>query len=49
MSGGEVVGEESLFGELSARVRDVRTGPDGALYILTLDSVVRVTPSAPPP
>ena len=32
---GEVVGEEVLFGDLDARIRDVRTGPDGALWLLT--------------
>jgi len=47
ISGGKVVGEESLFSGLSARIRDVRTGPEGALYILTPDSVVRVTPATP--
>ncbi|UYF98897.1 PQQ-dependent sugar dehydrogenase [Halomonas sp. GD1P12] len=26
---------EGLFGELEERIRDVRTGPDGALYLLT--------------
>lgn len=36
--------EEELFGEISARVRDVRVGPGGALFILTPDRVVRVTP-----
>lgn len=38
---------ERLFTELEARVRDVRTGPDGAVYLLT-DSpegrLIRVTP-----
>ena len=43
---GRVVDEHSLFGELAARIRDVRTGPDGALYVLTPDRVVRVTPAA---
>ncbi|WP_447956020.1 PQQ-dependent sugar dehydrogenase [Vreelandella sp. EE7] len=41
---------EGLFGELDERIRDVRTGPDGAIYLLT-DSpqgrLVRVTPAAP--
>ncbi|MGI9499934.1 MAG: PQQ-dependent sugar dehydrogenase, partial [Geminicoccaceae bacterium] len=38
MKGDEVVGEERLIeGELG-RIRDVRTGPDGFLYILTDDS-----------
>ncbi|MEM9726317.1 MAG: PQQ-dependent sugar dehydrogenase [Pseudomonadota bacterium] len=32
---GEVVGEERLFADAFGRVRDVRTGPDGALYFLT--------------
>ena len=39
-----VVAEESLFEQLAARIRDVRVGPGGALYVLTPDRVVRVTP-----
>lgn len=27
--------EESIFGEINARIRDVRIGPEGAIYILT--------------
>ena len=30
-----VVGQEELFKELGMRIRDVRTGPDGYLYLLT--------------
>ena len=44
---GEITGEEALFGELAARIRDVRNGPDGALWILTNGSpgqVIRVVP-----
>ena len=41
---------EGLFGELDARIRDVRVGPEGAVYLLT-DSpqgkLVRVTPIEP--
>ncbi|MCH8497497.1 MAG: PQQ-dependent sugar dehydrogenase [Marinobacter sp.] len=41
---------EVLFAELGERIRDVRTGPDGAVYLLT-DSpqgrVLRVTPRHP--
>lgn len=50
LSGGQVIGEEALFSEISARIRDVRTGPDGLLYVLTPDTVLRVTPAgvAPP-
>jgi len=32
---GRVVGEEHLLGARGQRVRDVRQGPDGALYVLT--------------
>ena len=35
LEAGKVVGEESLFAEVGARIRDVRAGPDGYLYILT--------------
>ena len=44
LAAGRVSGEEALFEEIDARIRDVRTGPEGALYILTPDSVVRVLP-----
>ena len=32
---GRVAGEERLLGERGQRVRDVRQGPDGALYVVT--------------
>ncbi len=42
--------QEVLFQELGERIRDVRAGPDGAIYLLT-DSpsgrVLRVVPAAP--
>ncbi len=44
---GVVVGQESLFAEIDARIRDVRMGADGHLYILTDGSegkLIRVTP-----
>ncbi|MBE0484611.1 PQQ-dependent sugar dehydrogenase [Marinobacter sp.] len=48
---GEVVATERLFDELGERIRDVRGGPDGALYLLT-DSpqgrLLRVVPREPP-
>ena len=31
----QVIGEEILFGEIGARIRDVRAGPDGAVWLLT--------------
>jgi glucose/arabinose dehydrogenase len=42
---GKVVAEEALFSGLDARIRDVRVGPGGAVYVLTPDRVVRVTPN----
>lgn len=35
--GDQVVHEERLMGELNQRIRDVRQGPDGYLYVLTDD------------
>ena len=48
LAGGRPVSQEDLFTELDARIRDVRMGPDGALYLLTDASdgrVLRVLPS----
>jgi len=47
LKGDRVVGEEWLFQELHARIRDVVQGPDGALYLLTdaaQGEVLKVTP-----
>lgn len=35
MDGERVAGEERLLADLGERIRDVRQGPDGALYVLT--------------
>ena len=35
LSDGRVVDEQAMFSEIGARIRDVRTGPDGMLYLLT--------------
>jgi aldose sugar dehydrogenase len=47
LDGDKVVGEEKLLADLGERIRDVRNGPDGALWLLT-DSpegrVLRVVP-----
>lgn len=32
---GRIVREESLLGELNERIRDVKTAPDGSIYVLT--------------
>ena len=35
LENGAVIAEERLFTEIGERIRDIRTGPDGFLYILT--------------
>jgi len=42
LRGDEVVGREALFTELGERIRDVRQGPDGWLYLLTDSASGRV-------
>lgn len=37
LKGDKVVHEERLLGDLKARIRDVRVGPDGYVYVLTDD------------
>ncbi len=47
MQGDRVTGEERLLGDLGKRIRDVRQGPDGALYLLTDEAdgqLIRVSP-----
>ena len=47
LDGDRVVGEERLLGELGHRIRDVRQGPDGALYVLdeTDGQILRLSPA----
>ncbi|MEN3975562.1 PQQ-dependent sugar dehydrogenase [Emcibacter sp. SYSU 3D8] len=35
MQGGKVTGEEVMLKDMKKRIRDVRTGPDGLIYVLT--------------
>ncbi len=42
LKGDTVTGREALFGSLGERIRDVRQGPDGALYLLTDGSGGRI-------
>lgn len=45
---GQVVGEEKLLTDLGERIRDVRQGPNGALWVLTDDpkgKLLKITPS----
>ncbi|MDI5984741.1 PQQ-dependent sugar dehydrogenase [Halomonas sp. M4R5S39] len=46
---GGIVGQEALFTELDERIRDVRSGPDGALYLLTDSAEGRVLRVMPAP
>jgi len=47
LKGDTVIGRETLFTSLSERIRDVRQGPDGALYLLTDGSGGRILRVAP--
>lgn len=47
LDGNSVVAQETMFTQLNTRFRDVRTGPDGFLYVLTdadPGAVLRITP-----
>ena len=48
LDGEQIVGEERLLGDLGARIRDVRSGLDGALWLLTDSPEGRVLGLAPP-
>ncbi len=45
--GDDVIAAETLFEDAADRIRDVRSGPDGALWLLTDDSgeILRVVPA----
>lgn len=48
IEGGAVVDEERMLEDLGERIRDVRTGPDGLIYLLTDSAegrVLRLSPS----
>ena len=40
----QVAAEEMLLFDLKQRVRDVRQGPDGAVYLLAGNGLLRLTP-----
>jgi glucose/arabinose dehydrogenase len=42
LKGDRVVGEEHLLTDFGAKIRDVRVGPDGALYVLASDPGGRI-------
>jgi glucose/arabinose dehydrogenase len=43
----KVVAEEPLLTDLHARIRDVRVGPDGAVYVLTDSGTPSMSYSTP--
>jgi len=45
LESGHPVREQAIFAEVDARVRDVRFGPAGAIYLLLPDRIVRVLPA----
>ena len=47
LEGEKVTGEERLLQALRERIRDVRMGPDGALYLVTDNSAGRVLKVVP--
>src|ERR1044072_1815995 len=47
LDGEKVTGEERLLEGLRERIRDVRVGPDGALYLVTGNSAGRVLKVVP--
>ena len=44
LNGERVVAEEKLLADLMQRVRDIRQGPDGAVYLLAGNGLLRLTP-----
>ena len=48
LDGNRIVGEERLLGDLGARIRDVRVGKDGSVYVLTDEDDGRLLRVQPP-
>ena len=44
VKGERIVSEEKLLTDLKQRIRDVRQGPDGAIYVLAGNSLLRLSP-----
>lgn len=45
LDGDRVVAEERLLTDMKQRIREVRQGPDGALYIFAGNSLMRISPA----
>jgi glucose/arabinose dehydrogenase len=48
LAGDRVVAEEALLTDLHSRIRDVRVGPDGAVYVLTDSGIGLLQDNTPP-
>jgi glucose/arabinose dehydrogenase len=48
IAGDKVVAEEPLLTELHSRIRDVRVGPDGAVYVLTDSGTASISAHSTP-
>ena len=46
LDGERVLAEEHLLVELGQRIRDIRQGPDGAVYVIAGSAIVKLTPPA---
>ena len=47
VNGERIVAEERLLSDLKQRIRDVRQAPDGSIYVLAGNSMLRLTPRRP--
>lgn len=47
IAGNKVVGEEALLADMNTRFRDVKVGPDGAVYVLTDSGTANINPNTP--
>ncbi len=45
LEGERVIAEERLLEDLQSRIREVRQGPDGALYVLATNSLIAILPA----
>jgi glucose/arabinose dehydrogenase len=48
LSGDKIVSEEGLLAEMDTRFRDVKIGPDGAVYVMTDSGTASISPDTPP-
>jgi glucose/arabinose dehydrogenase len=44
LDGPDVVAEERLLEDLELRIREVKVGPDGAVYVFAGESLLRLVP-----